>query len=194
MEDKEIKVDETASENQEKEPKQEIDVDKLTEKQRKTLLKALIKENAELISKNESLEKESKANKESWIRTAADFENFKKRNQETRSIAYKDGKIDVLAKILEIGDNLDRALLLNLDDKTKEGIEMTARRYYDILKSIDVSVINPVGEPFDPNTQDAIMKVPASEGEVEGTVKQVYLKGYKLGDKIIRYAQVVVIG
>ena len=167
---------------------------KLSEKDRKKLLKSLIKENEELIQKNTALESESKSYKDSWIRISADFENYKKRNQEARSIAYKDGKIDVLTKILDVGDNLDRALLLNLDEKTKEGIEMTARRYYETLQSIDVSVINPVGEDFDPNTQEAIMKVPASEGEKEGTVKQVYLKGYKLGDKIIRYAQVVVIG
>ena len=192
MEEKEIKETEVAHETVEEE--KEINVDKLSEKECKKLLKALIKENGELILKNQSLEKECQSNKDSWIRTAADFENYKKRNQEARAIAYKDGKIDALSKILEVGDNLDRALLLNLDEKTKEGIEMTQRRYYDILQSIDVTAINPVGEVFDPNTQEAIMKVPAEEGEVEGTVKQVYLKGYKLGEKIIRYAQVVVIG
>ena len=192
MEEKEIKETEVAHETVKEE--KEINVDKLSEKECKKLLKALIKENGELILKNQSLEKECQSNKDSWIRTAADFENYKKRNQEARAIAYKDGKIDALSKILEVGDNLDRALLLNLDEKTKEGIEMTQRRYYDILQSIDVTAINPVGEVFDPNTQEAIMKVPAEEGEVEGTVKQVYLKGYKLGEKIIRYAQVVVIG
>ena len=54
--------------------------------------------------------------------------------------------------------------------------------------------INPVGEVFDPNTSEAIMQVPKEEGETEGTVKQVFLKGYKMGERIIRYAQVVVIG
>ena len=193
MEEKNINAQNESVET-EQEVNEKIDVDKLSEKDRKKLLKSLIKENEELIQKNTALESESKSYKDSWIRISADFENYKKRNQEARSIAYKDGKIDVLTKILDVGDNLDRALLLNLDEKTKEGIEMTARRYYETLQSIDVSVINPVGEDFDPNTQEAIMKVPASEGEKEGTVKQVYLKGYKLGDKIIRYAQVVVIG
>ena len=193
MEEKNINAQNESVETEQK-VNEKIDVDKLSEKDRKKLLKSLIKENEELIQKNTALESESKSYKDSWIRISADFENYKKRNQEARSIAYKDGKIDVLTKILDVGDNLDRALLLNLDEKTKEGIEMTARRYYETLQSIDVSVINPVGEDFDPNTQEAIMKVPASEGEKEGTVKQVYLKGYKLGDKIIRYAQVVVIG
>lgn len=193
MEEKNINAQNESVETEQK-VNEKIDVDKLSEKDRKKLLKSLIKENEELIQKNTALESESKSYKDSWIRISADFENYKKRNQEARSIAYKDGKIDVLTKILDVGDNLDRALLLNLDEKTKEGIEMTARRYYETLQSIDVSVINPVGEDFDPNTQEAIMKVPAGEGEKEGTVKQVYLKGYKLGDKIIRYAQVVVIG
>ena len=55
-------------------------------------------------------------------------------------------------------------------------------------------ILQAVGEVFDPNTQEAVMQMPKEEGEVEGTVKQVFLKGYKQGDKVIRYAQVVVIG
>ena len=62
------------------------------------------------------------------------------------------------------------------------------------MQSLDVSEINPLGEIFDPTTSEAVMKMPKEDGEVENTVKQVFLKGYKLGDKIIRYAQVVVIG
>ncbi|MBO5889374.1 MAG: nucleotide exchange factor GrpE [Clostridia bacterium] len=171
-----------------------FDVDKLTEKERKKMLKSLIKENEDL---NESLEKaetEAKNNKESWYRTAADFENFKKRNQDTRINAYRDGKIDIITKLLVIGDSLDRALSMQLDEKTKEGIELTARQFLETLESEGVTPINPVGEVFDPNTSEAIMSLPKEEGEEEGTVKQVFLKGYKMGDRIIRYAQVVVVG
>ncbi len=163
------------------------DVTKLDAKTAKKMLK-------EVLLENETLKADALKYKDAWYRTAADFENFKKRNSETRSNAYKDGKTDVISKILVIGDSLDRALLMKLDEKTREGIELTARNFEDILKSLDVTAINPVGEDFDPLTQEAIMKVPAEEGETEGKVKQVFLKGYKLGDKVIRYAQVVVIG
>ena len=83
---------------------------------------------------------------------------------------------------------------MNLDDKTREGITLTARSFSEILESLGVTAINPVDEDFDPLTQEAIMQVPAEEGETAGKVKQVFLKGYKLGDKVIRCAQVVVIG
>lgn len=174
--------------------KEEFNVDKLSEKECKKLLKSLIKENEEVNASLEKAEEEAKSNKESWYRTAADFENFKKRNQDTRINAYRDGKIDVITKLLVIGDSLDRALSMELDEKTKAGIELTARQFEETLASEGVTSINPVGETFDPNTSEAIMKMPANEGEVEGTVKQVFLKGYKMGERVIRYAQVVVVG
>lgn len=174
--------------------KEEFNVDKLSEKECKKLLKSLIKENEEVNASLEKAEEEAKNNKESWYRTAADFENFKKRNQDTRINAYRDGKIDVITKLLVIGDSLDRALSMELDEKTKAGIELTARQFEETLASEGVTSINPVGETFDPNTSEAIMKMPASEGETEGTVKQVFLKGYKMGERVIRYAQVVVVG
>ncbi|MBR6737866.1 MAG: nucleotide exchange factor GrpE [Clostridia bacterium] len=154
----------------------------------------LSKENEALKLENELLKQEVSKVKDSWLRTAADFENFKKRNSETRINAYKEGKIDVIKKLLVIGDNLDRALMMKLDDKTIEGLKLTKRQYDEALASEGVTPIDPLGEVFDPNTQEAVMKVPKEEGETAGTVKQVFLKGYKLGEKVIRYAQVVVIG
>lgn len=178
----------------EEQPENKLDVEKMPDKERKKLLKSLIKENEDLKTSLQKAENEVKTVKDSWLRTAADFDNFKKRNSEIRSQSYRDGKADAIIKILVVGDNLDRALTMPLDDKTREGLEMTARQFAETLASMDVTAINPVGEPFDPQTQEAVMKMPAENGEVEGTVKQVFLKGYKLGDKVIRYAQVVVVG
>ena len=138
--------------------------------------------------------KDAVAYKDSWYRVSADFENFRKRNQDIRLNAYKDGKVDVITKILVVGDNLERALTMPLDEKTKQGIELVLRQYKETLQSLDVTEINPLGEQFNPETSEAVMKAPMEEGDTEGTVKQVFLKGYKLGDKIIRYAQVVVVG
>ena len=161
---------------------------------KKPTVKALLQENEALKVELESAKQEILKTKDSWLRTAADFENFKKRNQDTRINAYKEGKVDIINKILVIGDTLDRALAMNLDEKTMEGLKLILRKFTETLESEGITEINPIGEQFDPNTQEAIMQVPKEEGEVENTVKQVFLKGYKMGDKIIRYAQVVVIG
>ena len=161
---------------------------------KKPTVKSLTAENETLKGEVESLKIELAKTKDSWLRCAADFENFKKRNQDTRINAYKEGKFDVVKKFLVIGDTLDRALSMNLDEKTVEGLKLILRQFQETLAGEGVVEINPVGEPFDPNTQEAIMQVPKEEGDVEGTVKQVFLQGYKQGDKVIRYAQVVVIG
>ena len=161
---------------------------------KKPTIKSLTAENEQLKAEIEALKGEVQATKDSWLRTAADFENFKKRNQDTRINAYKEGKFDIVKKILVVGDTLDRALSMDLDEKTKEGLKMIARQFKETLESEGIVEINPLGEVFDPNTQEAVMQVPKEDGETEGTVKQVFLKGYKQGEKVIRYAQVVVIG
>lgn len=161
---------------------------------KKPTVKALTAENQALKEEIEALKAENLKIKDSWLRCAADFENFKKRNQDTRINAYKEGKADIVKKILVIGDTLDRAISMDLDEKTLEGLKLILRKFEETLLNENITQINPVGEQFDPNTQEAIMQVPKEEGEVEGMVKQVFLKGYKQGDKVIRYAQVVVIG
>ena len=123
-----------------------------------------------------------------------EIEALKSEVSKTKDNAYKEGKFDIVKKILVVGDTLDRALSMDLDDKTKDGLKMIARSFAETLESEGITEINPVGERFDPNTQEAVMQVPKEDGEEEGTVKQVFLKGYKQGDKVIRYAQVVVIG
>ncbi len=189
-------MEEIKEEVKTEEPKKEkgFDIKNMSEKECKKLLKALLSENEELKQDVEKYKVEALSNKDSWYRCAADFENFKKRNADTRMNAYKEGKIDIVNKILVVGDNLDRALKMELDAKTKEGIEMTARQFKETLEAEGIIEINPEGEPFDANTQEAVMQMPREEGEQEGYVKQVFLKGYKMGDKVIRYAKVVVIG
>lgn len=169
-------------------------MDEKIETTKKPTLKAVMQENEALKAELEQAKTEAQGLKDSWLRTAADFENFKKRNQDTRMNAYKEGRIDIIKKVLFVGDTLDRALQMNLDEKTIEGLKLTLRQFLETLENEGVTQIDPLGEQFDPNTQEAVMQVPKEEGEVEGTVKQVFLKGYKMGDKVIRYAQVVVIG
>ena len=100
-----------------------------------------------------------------------------------------------IEKILPIGDSLDWALKMPLDDGTRDGIEKLLKKYHETLSALGVQEFSPeVGSKFDPSTANAVMTVAKeSESDEIDTVKQVYGRGYKLGDKVMRYAQVSVI-
>lgn len=129
--------------------------------------------------------------KDKWMRTAAEFDNFRKRNESTRRNAYLDGKADVILKILPVGDNLERALTM-CDENTAKGIEMVLRSFKKLLEDEGIEAIDPKDEEFDPAFCEAIMSEPAADGVEPGYVKEVFLKGYKRGDKVLRFAQVKV--
>ena len=129
--------------------------------------------------------------KDKWIRSVAEFENFRKRNAETRHTSYMEGRADILVKLFPVGDNLERALSM-CDDNTKKGIEMVLRSFRSLLEGEGVETIDPAGEEFDPKYCEAIMSEPAADGVEPGYVKEVFLKGYKKGEKVLRFAQVKV--
>ena len=155
--------------------------------------KALTTENENLIKENEKLKAEVEEFKDKWMRNVAEFDNYKKRNAKLWSDAFNEGVASVIVKILPVGDNLDWALTLGLDEKTEEGIRGIQRKFKETLEGMEIEEINPVGKPFDPNEAEAVMQVEATEGEESDTVKQVFQKGYRKKEKIIRYAKVSVI-
>lgn len=132
--------------------------------------------------------------KDKWIRNVAEFDNYKKRTAKSETRAYKDGKAEMLKKIFFIGDSLDWALAMELDEKTAEGIRQLKKKFSSFLEGEGVTEIDPVGEVFDPHISEAVMQAPAEEGEETGIVKQVVQKGYRSGDEIIRVARVIVTG
>ena len=154
---------------------------------------ALVAENEALIKEVEKLKAEAEENKNKWMRSVAEFDNYKKRNAKMWQDAFNEGASSVILKILPVGDNLDWALSIGLDEKTAEGIKNIRKKYDETLASMGIEEINPVGEVFNPNEAEAVMMVPAEEGDKEDTVKQVLQKGYRIKDKIIRYAKVSVI-
>lgn len=131
--------------------------------------------------------------KDKWMRNVAEFDNYKKRNAKIWTDAFNEGVSSVILKILPVGDNLDWALTIGLDEKTQEGLRGIRKKFDETLQGIGVEEINPVGQPFDPNFAEAVMQVEGAEGEQSDTVKQVFQKGYRKKDKIIRYATVSVI-
>lgn len=141
----------------------------------------------------EELKKQVEEYKDKWIRNVAEFDNYKKRTASTWSEGFNEGIASVIVKILPVGDNLDWALTLGLDQKTADGIRAVKRKFNDTLSSLEIEEIDPTGEPFDPNVAEAVMQVDGDEGEESGTVKMVLQKGYRKKDKIIRYATVSVV-
>lgn len=143
----------------------------------------------------EELEKalaDAEESKRKWYAVTAEYENYRRRTQNQATQRYADGRNDVVAALFPIGDNLERALTACTDENTKQGLDMVLKAYKKVLESEGVEEIDPVGQPFDAAVAEAIMAMPAEEGEESGIVKQVYVKGYKKGEKVLRYAQVIV--
>ena len=144
-------------------------------------------------SPTEKLKEELAAQKDLVLRTAAEFDNYKKRNARLWQDAFDEGVKNVIVKILPVGDNLDWAMTLGLDEKTTEGLKNVKRKFDETLKGLEIEAIDPQGQPFDPQIAEAVMQVQGEEGDVPDTVKQVFQKGYRRKDKIIRYATVSVV-
>ena len=126
-------------------------------------------------------------------RVQAEFDNYRRRNNNVRAEAYDDGARAFIKTILPVCDNLDRALCAETTDAAyKEGVQLVYKQLMDCLEKRGVSVIDRKGERFDPNLEDAVIQGDPSEGE-PGTVCDVLLKGYKLGDSVLRHAMVKVI-
>lgn len=140
---------------------------------------------------NEAL-KQADEYKNKLLYTMAEFDNYKKRTLSQSRISYLDGKAEILTKIFAIGDNLDRALQTCKEETTKNGLEMVLKSFSAILTNEGISEINPINQEFDPTDQEAIMTCPCETEEEDNKVKQVYVKGYKREDKVLRFAQVIV--
>ena len=126
-------------------------------------------------------------------RVQADFDNFRKRNNSVRADAYEEGSRDVIASLLPVIDNLERAVAIETaDEKLHTGVEMVLKQLSDVMEKRGVTVIDRQGEPFDPNLENAVMQGTPEDGE-KGTVCQVLQKGYKMGNYVLRTAMVKVV-
>ena len=137
---------------------------------------------------------EEKFNEEhdSYLRLAADYDNFRKRNAKEKETLYAAGKAEAVEKLLPVYDNLERALNQATNDEAyKKGVEMTMTQLGGILNGLGVEIFGNVGESFDPNFHNAVMHT-EDENLGENVISQVFQKGFKLGDKIIRFAMVQV--
>ena len=125
-------------------------------------------------------------------RILAEFENFKKRSKKERESLYNSILSDVVESILPILDNLENAAKAETKDENyKQGIELVLKQFNDVLKSKGIEEIEAEGETFDPELHEAVRSV-QDETKGEKEIVEVYRKGYKIGNKVIRHAMVSV--
>lgn len=145
-----------------------------------------------LIKENEEMKAELAAQNDKYLRLMAEYDNFRKRSAKERLEIYPDATAKAVEKFLPLADNFERAATVaTTDEKYKAGILMIQNQLGEIFKALGVTVIDRVGEEFDPNLENAVMQI-EDETLGENTVAAVLQKGYKLGDKVIRPAMVSV--
>ena len=137
-------------------------------------------------------EEKYNAEHDAHLRLAAEYDNFRKRTIKEKEASYSNGKADAVAKMLPVYDNLERALNQPTEDAAyKKGVEMTMQQLEKIFTDLGVEIFGNVGEEFDPNMHNAVMHID-SEDLGENVIAQVFQKGFKIGEKVVRFAMVQV--
>lgn len=173
----EIKVEEPKAETPKKEKKPKKESAKKTDN--KEEIKAAV-------------EKAVAEEKEKYLRLAAEYDNFRRRTQKEKESLYGDIKADALTKFLPVYDNLERALKQETADEAyRKGVEMIMTQFVSTMEKLGVTEIEAQGEKFDPAKHNAVMHVD-DESFGENEVVEVFQKGFKLNDKVIRFAMVKV--
>lgn len=137
-------------------------------------------------------EEKYNAEHDSYLRLAADYDNYRKRTAKEKEQSYSNGKADTILKLLPIYDNLERAMNQDTEDAAyKKGVEMTMTELVKIFTGLGVEIFGEAGEHFDPSLHNAVMHT-EDDRVGESTITQVFQKGFKLGEKIVRFAMVQV--
>ena len=141
----------------------------------------------------EELKKLNSELNDKLLRTLAEYDNFRKRSQKEKEAIFSDSKADVIGKLLPVIDNFERAAAAeNTDLETyKKGVEMTVKQLLDVLASFSVEAFGKVGDEFDPNIHNGVMHI-EDDTLGENVIADVFMKGYKMGDRVVRHATVKV--
>ena len=152
------------------------------------------KHEAKIAELEKALEEKEKAlaeQNDKYMRMMAEYDNFRKRSAKEKEGTYADAYADALKSILPIIDNLERAVGVSDAEGVLKGLEMTLKGAAEALEKMGIESFGAEGDAFDPNMHNAVMMVDSEERK-EGEIVNVFQKGYKKGDKIIRYAMVTV--
>ena len=177
---------ETAAEA-EKEPETEAKAEPEKQSKKKE------KEKDKTSKRERELEEKLAAAEDKYLRLAAEYDNFRKRSAKEREGIYGDAYADALSKLLPMLDNLDRASQYSDPEKLADGVKLILKNVPDVLTSLGVEMFAEAGDDFDPTMHSAVMMVEDTECE-PGKIVTVLQRGYRRGDKILRYAAVTVAG
>ena len=137
-------------------------------------------------------EEKYNAEHDAYLRLAAEYDNFRKRTAKEKESAYGNGKADAVAKLLPVYDNLERALKQETADTAyRKGVEMIMTQFNEVLGKMGVTPIETEGQTFDPALHNAVMHCDDPEKN-EGEIVQEFQKGFKMGEKVIRFSMVQV--
>ncbi len=171
---------------------EEKGIEEVNDEDNKVDLSEELKKAKEEIAK---LKEEVARLKDAYIRKVADFDNLKKRTQKEKEDAIKYGNANLLLSILDVVDNFERAVAVEPENSDfhsfYEGVKLIEKHLKDILVAAGVEEVNPIGQPFDPFYHEAMMKE-IRDDVPDGTVTEVYQKGYKYKDRLLRAAKVKV--
>lgn len=188
---KETSAEQTSEETVEEkaEEKTEEQVEEKTDSKKEKKAKKESKKESEI---KEAAEKLISAEKEKYLRLCAEYDNYRKRSQKERESLYADIKADTLLKFLPVYDNLERALAQpTADEAYRKGVEMIMTQFNETLKKLGITEIDAKGQTFDPNMHNAVMHI-EDDSFGENEVVEVFQKGFKLNDRVIRFAMVKV--
>jgi molecular chaperone GrpE len=190
---KDTPAEETKAEAETEKPADEDKGDKKNAKKSKKDEKSEKNEKSE--SKKEPEKKEDPAMaalNDKYLRLCAEYDNFRRRSQKEKDNLYGDVKADTLLKFLPVYDNLVRALNTPTEDEAfRKGVEMTMNQFNTTIEKLGVTRIDSLGEKFDPALHNAVMHI-EDESKGENEIVEVFQEGFKLGDKVIRFAMVKV--
>ena len=172
---------------------EEPNVEKKEKNVEETPVEEIVEETvAEEVPEVNPWEEKYNAERDAHLRVAAEFDNFRKRTIKEKEASYGNGKADAVAKMLPVYDNLERALNQETTDAAyKKGVEMTMNELVKIFTALGVEIFGNVGDEFDPNLHNAVMHI-ENEELGENTIAAVFQKGFKIGDKVVRFAMVQV--
>lgn len=143
-------------------------------------------------SELEKLQKQLAAEHDQYLRLAAEYDNFRKRSRKEKEALYTDVKAETVAKFLPVFDNLERALANETADEAyKKGVELIMTELRKIMTGLGVEEFGETGDAFDPSAHNAVMHV-ENEALGENVIAQVFQKGFRIGDKVVRHAVVQV--
>ena len=154
---------------------------------------AAAEETAAEPTRDQQLETELAAMEERYLRVLAEYQNFRNRNQKERQAMYLDNVAGTVAGFLPVIDTLERGMAQETDERFKKSLEMVIKQFDDCLSHFNVKAFGERGDDFDPNMHNAVMMMEDPELE-SGKIADVLLKGYALGERVVRHAMVRVVG